>query len=823
MDERKPLFAEILLPIPVKGTFTYRIPVDFRNVAETGRRAVVQFGGNKIYSGLIYNLHQNQPQDFKPKDILNVLDDKPAVTAQQFRLWEWIADYYMAFRGDVMNAALPAAMKLASESKIKLHPAYTGELNELSPAEHAVIWNLTEGSALTLKEVSELSGLRNVMPMIKNLIEKEAVIMLEELQQRFQPKTEAFLSLHDKYAACEKELSDLLDNFSKRAYRQMEVLMLFLGKAGNDRSRWVAKKLIVGEEQQYAAAIKSLVDKGIFQMEYRKVSRLGTYEASSDVADIKLSEEQSQALAEVKNGLNQGKVTLLHGVTSSGKTELYIHLIDEQLKKGRQVLYLLPEIALTAQIISRLTKYFGDEVVVYHSKFNDQERTEVWNSVMEKRKKLIVGARSALFLPFNDPGLVIIDEEHDSSFKQYDPAPRYQGRDVGIFLGKMYGAGVVLGSATPSVESYANAKAGKYHLVELFTRYGDIQMPEIIAADLVAAARKREMHSHYSLMLLTEIKNTLQKKQQVILFQNRRGFSLRIQCHECGWMPECKNCDVSLIYHKNQNNLRCHYCGHRAKVPAECPSCRSTRIKMQGFGTEKIEEDLPAQFPNAKIARMDLDSTRSKNAYHKIISDFEARKLDILVGTQMVTKGLDFDHVGLVGVMNMDNMLGFPDFRAFERAYQLLAQVSGRAGRKGERGKVIVQTRQPYHSVIRYAMDNDYKAMFESQRQERKLFKYPPYYRLVRLTLKHKDQDTVFKASKVLGGALKAKLGKRVLGPEFPPVARIRKLYLRDILIKIANNEDKKKVKSVILTEINSLNKEDEYRSVRVVVDVDPV
>ncbi|MFO8054772.1 MAG: primosomal protein N' [Bacteroidales bacterium] len=823
MDEKKPLFAEILLPVPVQGTFTYRIPVDYRDEVARGKRVVIPFGRHKIYSGLVLELHQREPLKYKAKDIINILDTKPVVKAIHLKLWRWVSDYYMAFMGETMNAALPGALKLASESRIKLHPAYDGLVSDLSAAEHKVIENLASRSALTIKEVSAVTGYKNVMPLIKNLIEKEAVIMQEELNQGFKPKKETFLKLAEPYVRSEKKLSDRLDNFNKNAHRQMELLMLFLSKAGKEREGLIAKKGLTGNETRYNSAIKALVDKGILEQEQKVVTRLDSFQAEAEVNNIVLSKEQKQALEKINSGFAQEKVTLLHGVTSSGKTELYIHLIEEQLKKRRQVLYLLPEIALTTQIITRLTRYFGDEVVVYHSKFNEQERTETWNSVLENKRKLVVGARSALFLPYCELGLVIVDEEHDSSYKQYDPAPRYLGRDLAIYLGKLFGASVLLGSATPSIESYANAVAGKYYLVELFSRYGDIQMPEIQVVDLVAAAKNKQMYAHYSLALLRAIKNCLQNGQQVILFQNRRGFSLRVQCFQCGWMPECKNCDVGLIYHKYQKHLLCHYCGFKAKVPAECPVCHSTQIKMHGFGTEKIGEDLPHHFPGARIARMDLDSTRSKNAYYKIISDFEAKKVDILVGTQMVTKGLDFDHVGLVGVMNMDNMLGFPDFRAFERAFQLLAQVSGRAGRKDKRGKVIVQTRQPNHSVIQYAMENNYKAMFDKQLKERKLFKYPPYYRLIRLTLKHKEQERVFMASKILAGALRAKLGKRILGPEFPVVARIRTYYLRNIMVKIANNDDKSRIKQIIREEIHALNKEEQYRPVRVLADVDPV
>ncbi len=773
MDESKPLFAQVLLPIPVKGTFTYRIPVDYRDQAAFGKRVVVQLGPQKIYSGIIWELHQTPPAVPKVKDILYILDDKPIVSITQQRLWLWIAHYYMASPGEVMNAALPGALKLASESRVQIHPVFDGSLSELTPAEHKIIENLS-GKALTLKEVSALTGYKNVMPLIKNLIEKEAVIMLEELNQRYKPRKETFLRLAPALARSDEKLEKLLDSFSKQAYRQMEVMMLLLRQSGVNYDQEVPKSRLTGKEHKYDQAIKGLINKGILQKEERTVTRLPKLEAHARVEDIHLSKPQKQALSQIQEGFQQQKVVLLHGVTSSGKTELYIHLIRECLEKGKQVLYLLPEIALTAQIIHRLARFFGNQVVVYHSRFNEQERTEIWTAVREKKNNLVIGARSSLFLPYNHLGLVIVDEEHDSSFKQYDPAPRYAGRDVAVYLGSMFSANVVLGSATPSIESYANAKTGKYLYVQLQQRYGNIQMPQMIVADLLEAAKNKEMYSNFSQLLLKAIQQCLDNKKQVILFQNRRGFSLRLQCFQCGWMPQCNNCDVGMIYHKYANKLRCHYCGYTKEVPKSCHECSSTKIKMQGFGTEKVEEELPRYFPQARIARMDLDSTRTKNAHYKIIRDFEMQKTDILVGTQMVTKGLDFDNVGLVGVMNMDNMLGFPDFRAFERAFQILEQVSGRAGRKKERGTVIVQTRQPKHPVIQYAMNNQYLNMAEDQLKERKKYGYPPYGRLIRITLKHKQQETVFNASALMAGALKAKLGKRVLGPAYPAVARIK-------------------------------------------------
>lgn len=823
MDESKPLYARVLLPIPVKEAFTYRIPVDYRQHARFGKRVVVQLGAQKIYSGIIWELHQSPPPVARVKDILYILDDKPILGVQQKKLWEWISRYYMASPGETMNAALPGALKLASESRIKIHPAYDGSLSELTPAEHKVIENLVGNKALTIKEVSGLTGYKNVMPLIKNLVEKEAVIMLEELDQRYKPRKESFLRLAPALAASEDKIRDLLDSFSKQAHRQMEVLMLFLHHTGGRYRQEVPQSRLTAKDPRYAGGIKGLTDKGILLKEERTVTRLTAMEARSKVEDIHLNEPQIQALNQIQEGFQKQKVVLLHGVTSSGKTELYIHLIKECLDKGKQVLYLLPEIALTAQVIHRLARFFGKQVLVYHSRFNEQERTEMWTAVKEKKNNLIVGARSALFLPFNDLGLVIVDEEHDSSFKQYDPAPRYAGRDVAVYMGRMFHANVVLGSATPSIESYVNAKKEKYHYVKLNQRYGNIQMPQMIVADLLDAAKNKQLYSNFSQLLLQEIKHCLEKKQQIILFQNRRGFSLRLQCFHCGWMPQCTNCDVGMTYHKFANKLRCHYCGYTENIPKSCKECSSTKIKMQGFGTEKVEEELPRYFPQAKIARMDLDSARTKNAHYKIIHDFEAKKTDILVGTQMVTKGLDFDNVGLAGVMNMDNMLGFPDFRAFERAFQTLTQVSGRAGRKKERGKVIIQTRQPKHPVIQYAINNQFEKMAEEQLRERKKYNYPPFSRLIRITLKHKNQDTVFDASNLLAGALKAKLGKRVLGPGYPTVARIKKMYLRDILVKINDKDKKETVKKILTREWQGLNSREAYKTVRAVMDVDPV
>ncbi len=831
--DRITLFAEVLLPLPLPGTFTYRIPYGMNGEVEAGRRVVVQFGKKKIYTGLVREVHDRVPGKYVPKYVLSVLDSQPVVNARQFRFWDWIADYYMCHHGEVMNAALPSALKLASETRLVQHPAFDGDVDQLNEKEYLVAEAIDIQKTLTVSEVSRIVGFQKVIPLIKNLIEKKVVLVEEEIKQRYKPKTDTFIRLSANYTA-EDQLKNVFDDLEKRAYKQLELLMTFLRLCGDcDVADFEIRQAdLLNACDAGAAQLQALVKKGIFDKQTRTTSRLQEFDAETAVDSIEFTPSQEEALKKIRDSFSAKAVTLLHGVTSSGKTEIYIRLIRDVLDKGQQVLFLLPEIALTTQIINRLRKYFGDSVGVYHSRYSEFERVEIWNRVMgidsgredtSGKYRVVLGARSALFLPFSNLGLVIVDEEHDPSYKQYAPAPRYLARDAAIMLGAMHGAKILLGSATPSVESYYNATFEKYGLVELKERFGGIQMPEILVADLKKETRRKTMKSHFSAFLVEHVKEALDKKEQVILFQNRRGFSLRVECESCNWIPTCKNCDVSLIYHKKYNQLRCHYCGYSTPVPVRCPECGHTGLKMKGFGTEKVEDDLAILFPEARIARMDLDTTRSKNAYQRIITDFEERRIDILVGTQMVTKGLDFDHVSIVGILNADSLISFPDFRSFERSFQLMAQVSGRAGRKFGRGKVIIQTYNPYHAVIRYVIDNAYDLMFRSQLHERQQFKYPPFFRIVELQLQHRDEGFLNAAANELAAGLRRLLGKRVLGPEYPVVSRIKNLYLKNILIKLEKGPKTHVLKSQIKEVIEEFNTGSAYKSARVVVDVDPL
>ena len=611
----------------------------------------------------------------------------------------------------------------------------------------------------------------------------------------------------------------------KTATQKQLMVMLSFFQLSEFGKNAVLKKQLSQRNDLSSSALQTLIRTGVLVEEERAESRLIDAQATHDADDIQFSEQQQQAFSTFTHPDAQS-VTLLHGVTSSGKTEVYIKLINEAVKEGKQVLYLLPEIALTSQVINRLRRYFGDKVGVYHSRFSTNERAEVWQKTIMADNggyQILLGARSAVFLPFQKLGLVVVDEEHDSSYKQYEPAPRYNGRDSAIYLAHLFGAKTILGSATPSLESYYNAQNGKYALATMDKRYGGLLMPEILCVDMKEASRQKEVQVHYSKFLLDHIQEALDNKEQVILFQNRRGFSLRLECEACNWVPQCKHCDVSLVYHKQSNSLRCHYCGYSIPIPAECPACHSTSLKMKGFGTEKIEEDLAIFFPNARIARMDLDSTTQKKRYIEILTDFEDRNIDILVGTQMITKGLDFDNVSVVGILSADNMISFPDFRSFERSFQQMTQVSGRAGRHGRRGKVIIQTYNPYHQVIRDVIDNNYLSMYKSQITERRVFRYPPFYKLIRITIRHKDEHVVNDAADLLAANLRQVFGNRVLGPEYPSVSRIRNLYLKNIQIRFEKSEAIAQAKKIIIDISNNICNQKQYSKLSIIHDADPV
>ena len=870
---RTTYFVDVILPLSVPNLYTYRVPFEWNDSIAIGKRVVVQFGRGKLYSALVRRIHENPPKQYAAKYIDSILDDSPIVNQKQFELWDWLSNYYMCTIGEVMIAALPGGLRLSSETKILLNQNYKEQSAsiELSDKEYLIVDALEIRQVLTLTDISGIIEQKIVYPIIKSLIEKGVVVLLEELKEKFKPKIESYVRITD-FADNEENLKTIFDALERKAPKQLDVVMAYvtLSKRYSKERVEVKKTDILKMVDGSEAALKSLVKKNTFEMYEREVGRLASFENENKISN--LNEEQQKVLESINTQFfgeqkNNGKeeksvsedsslsfgegraclpdrqgevdVVLLHGVTSSGKTEIYVKLIEQAISEGKQVLYLLPEIALTTQIINRLRKYFGEAVGVYHSKFNENERVEIWNGVLKvertengERKnsqlptpnsRLIIGARSALFLPFSNLGLVIVDEEHDTSFKQYDPAPRYNARDAAIYLAHIHKAKTLLGSATPSLESYFNAQEGKYGFAEMTKRFGGLQMPEILIADVKEATRKKMMKSHFSPLLLDTVTLALEKKEQIILFQNRRGFAPQLECNMCAWVPQCANCDVSLTYHKVSNQLRCHYCGYSIKPPTKCAACGDTDLKMKGFGTEKIEEELSIFYPKARIARMDLDTTRSKFAHQHIIQDFEEGNIDILVGTQMVTKGLDFDNVSMVGILNADSMLNFPDFRSFERSYQLMAQVSGRAGRKNKRGKVIIQSQNPEHSIIQEVIANDYLSMYTNQLLDRKNFNYPPYYRLIEITVIHKDVDMVNASSKYLADALKKHFAKRVLGPEFPLVSRIRNLYHKNILLKIERDASVGQVKKILSELLIKFKSGTDYKSVRVNIDVDPM
>jgi primosomal protein N' (replication factor Y) len=825
------LFADILLPLPLPGYFTYRVPAELNSSMQTGIRVVVPFGPRKVYSGLVRKIHHTPPQKFQAKYILSVLDEVPLVFEKQFEFWEWIADYYMATPGEVMNTALPPALKLASETRITINPDFDQDFQNLSEKEYLIAEALEVQKTLSISEVSKITGLQKVFPLIGNLMEKKVILLKEELENPYRQKLEKFVRLSAVFNE-EEKLKEAFDEVEKRAPKQLEVLMAYirLSKRYVSDVREVPAREISALVKNASSAIDALSKKGVLEIYKNKVSRFD--HSKKDAGAIDFNGYQQNALDEIRKCWKEKDVVLLHGVTSSGKTEIYIDLIREAIEKGQQVLYLLPEIALTTQIIRRIQAHFGDKAGVYHSRFNEMERTEVWNNLalggIESlqttiRYQLVVGPRSALFLPWQNPGLIIVDEEHEASFKQHDPAPRYHARDAAIWLANSFGAKVLLGSATPSVESYFNARSGKFGLVELSKRYGGMQLPEVLVADIKKETRQKTMKSHLSSLLFKHIEEALENQKQVILFQNRRGFSPRMECEHCNYIPTCTQCDVSLVYHKHINKMKCHYCGYTIKPHNQCPSCGSADITLKGFGTEKIEEELPLLFPEATIKRMDLDTTRAKNAYTNIIQDFEENRIDILVGTQMVSKGLDFENVSVVGILSADNMLSFPDFRAHERAFQMMAQVSGRAGRKNDRGKVIIQAFDPWHAIIRQVIDNNYEEMYKNQILERRNFLYPPFFRLVQITLLHTDPKMVNSAADALAREIRKSFPEKlVLGPEYPMVSRIRAQYLKNIIVKIDRNTgilQKKEILKNILQEF-SLNAK--WKPVRVKINVDP-
>ena len=827
MEERVTLFAEVLLPIAVPMVFTYRVPFAMNDDVAIGKRVVVQFGKSKIMSGLIIALSEVPPKVDDVKYVMDILDANPVVNDKQLTFWKWIAEYYMCCLGEVMQAALPSAMKLTSESRISLSPQYELDSKALNDYEYLVVEALQIQPKITISEVSKIIGFKKVMPLVKTMIDKNIIVMEEELDPKYRAKYERFVRLSQAYRD-EASMHGLMDSLTKRAFKQLEILLAYFA-LGGDADNDLMLKDVLKKANATSSVMKAMTEKGIFDVYERRVSRLKNYDSCADVDEIVLSEAQQKALADIEAGFDSRRPVLLHGVTSSGKTEIYIKLIKKTLDEGKQVLYLLPEIALTAQIINRLRKYFGDSVGVYHSRYGTNERVEVWEQVNNfaithtLSHRVIVGSRSSLFLPYSNLGLVIVDEEHDASFKQVDPAPRYNARDAAVVLAHLHDAKVLLGSATPSYESYHNAEVGRYAFAEITERYGGVEMPEIILSDMRVERKRRAVREDFGGTLIDALHQTLGDGNQAILFQNRRGFALRLECDKCHYVPQCINCDVSLIYHKSQNVLRCHYCGYTASLPTECPNCHSANIKMYGFGTEKIEEGIKTVVPEAKVARLDLDTTRTKNDYQSILEGFQNKETNILVGTQMVTKGLDFNSVKLVGVLNADAMLSYPDFRAHERSFQLMSQVSGRAGRRGGQGKVVIQTYEPTHTVLQDVLRNDYKALYHRQMEFRRQFKYPPFYRIILVRLKHVDLTKLNQAADALASELRTAFGSNLLGPEFPVVTRVRNQFIKQMLIKFKREYSSREVKKVINAKIDDFRANYDFKPVVIQIDVDPL
>lgn len=813
------IYATVILPIAAPKLYTYLIPPELVEQVQFGVRVEVQFGKSKLYAGLVAELHSNAPEAYKPKPIISIIDPQPIIFPQQFKLWQWMANYYCCTIGEIMNAAIPAGLKLASETKIVLSPIYDPNYKGLSDKEFIIAESLNHQKELSIGDIQKILNQKTVYPLINGLLEKKVIYLKEELIQKYKPKTVVCVRLQEKYRSNPDFLEDAFDLLS-RSGRQVEALMGYIQLSRNQP--YLRRSDLCEKANVTTSVLNAMVKKGILEYFDRQVSRLGKYEETT-IDSFELSAQQVQALSEIKSHYQEKNVALLHGVTGSGKTRVYIELIAEALKRGEQVLYLLPEIALTGQIVNRLQKIFGDQIAVYHSRLSNNERVELWQSVL-KGKGIVMGVRSSLFLPFQNLSLIVVDEEHDTSFKQFDPAPRYNARDTAIYLGHLYQAKILLGTATPSIESYFNARQNKYALIEMKERFGGLDLPEVVIVDARDEFKKRKLQSHFTSVLLAELEEALKRGEQAILFQNRRGYAPTLHCQSCGWTKECKNCDVSLTYHKYSNNLRCHYCGFQNKIPETCPACGERQhLQLRGFGTEKIEDDLKIYLPEAKIGRMDYDTVKGKHAHATIINDFEEKRLDILVGTQMVTKGLDFDNVGIVGVLSADHLLQFPDFRSSERAFQLITQVSGRAGRKHKRGKVIIQAFNTKHPIIKEVTENDYLGFYQRELEERQSFQYPPYHRLIEITLKHKKADLLNDATGFLSQVLKSKMGKRVLGPSIPGVPRVRGQYLLVILIKVEKNPAQIKLAKTIITEATALmNARKGCSSIRVNIDVDP-
>ncbi|TDH29098.1 primosomal protein N' [Segetibacter sp. 3557_3] len=813
------LYAEVIIPLALPRNYTWSIPAQFRQSIQMGSRVEVVLGKHKRYAGIVKTIHGRKPAAFQPKELLNVLDSDPLVFGHQLALWKWIAEYYMCSEGEVMQAALPSHLKLSSETILSFNEAFGDDFSGMSDEEFLVSEALLLKKELRLSEVQDILDISHVYPIIKKLIDKGVCVVWEALKEKYREKTETYVVLNPTYNN-EEQLSQLLNNWS-RAPKQMELLLAYLHLVKTVGE--VTQPELLKKSNASPAQLKGLADKNILFLQKRSTDRIQSLPKDVTI-DFELSDAQLLAADEVLNVFNDKVVCLLKGVTASGKTQIYIKLIEQFIKSGDQVLYMLPEIALTAQIIRRLQKHFGGFITIYHSKFNPNERVEIWNKIKTGETKVILGARSSLFLPFKKLGLVIVDEEHDPSFKQQEPAPRYHARDAAIYYASLFNAKVLLGSATPSIESYYNCQSGKYGLVTLTERFGNVKMPDIELVDVKTVMTKDRSKVILSPRLIEAITDSLQQEKQVILFQNRRGYSPYQICGTCGWIPQCENCDVTLTYHKAKNKLQCHYCGTTYPVILTCAACGSHNFMQKNFGTEKIEESLTEAFPQAKIARMDYDSIKGKHDHDALIKLFEQKKLDILAGTQMVVKGLDFEHVNLVGVIDADGILNFTDFRVNERAFQLMEQVSGRAGRRDQQGKVLIQVNNVKHPVLQFVKDHDYESMYAFEIENRKNFAYPPFTRIIQITFKHKEKVVAEEAANIMSQALLAKYANYLSGPAEPVVSRVRNQYLMELLLKLPKDAPLiHQCKRDILQQQAIIQSNKRYRQVHIIADVDAV
>lgn len=816
-------FAEVILPLPLYRSFTYRIPEAIAGTIAVGFRVLVPFGRKKFYTGIVESLHNQEPQGYEVKEIISALDTYPILRHPQLKFWQWISDYYLCSTGDVFKAAVPAGMKVESETFVSANPDFIDTDNSMKEREIVIYDMLLTKDKLTPAEIEKATGYKNVETTISTMIEKEAVYITEKIVDNYRPKTEVYVSLnaepHDNTT-----VSQFFETV-KQAKKQEAALLAFL-----EMSKWmskgkteeVSKNALIQRADVSIHILNAMVAKGIFKFYKKEINRFRLINNQKAILNP-LSPEQQIACDEIVRQFQEKSTVLLHGVTSSGKTEIYAHLIDMVLRNGNQALYLVPEIALTTQLTQRLHRIFGNKLLIYHSKFSDNERVDIWKKLLKSNEPcVVIGVRSSIFLPFSKLGIVIIDEEHETSYKQQDPAPRYNARSAAIVLASMHGAKTLLGSATPAIETYYNAQTGKYGLVELLKRHEGIELPEVIVVDTIRARKRKEMNGVFSDQLLAECRQAIDRGEQAIIFQNRRGFAPIVRCKECAWVPKCENCDVSLTYHKRINQLSCHYCGYTMHLPNVCPACGQPTIEVVGYGTERIEDDFEKHFPNVKVARMDLDTTRSKSSYEKIIENFSNRKTQILIGTQMVTKGLDFEGVSIVGIVNADNMINFPDFRSHERAFNMMEQVAGRAGRKHKQGIVCIQTSEPSHPVINFVVNHDYKGFYNSELEERRKYHYPPFSRIINIYIKHRDDNTLTEISVRFSQMLRQVFSKRVLGPETPAVARIQQLYIRQIVLKIETTASMQKVKDILRMVYEQSLSDPRMKSAVVYYDVDP-